>query len=482
MAYINNLQWFRSQMHDGFTESNMLANALLTTPEISMTLAYVNGKAGQSSYLSYLTEGSGRVSIDPTPLSNNVFKWSLMGDITKAVSVTVAASPSSNTGQYGQIFTFGTEEKYFSVGDVLRSDSGTLIRIQAEPYQSGKDFIYTAALAEGDVSTYLSTTDGAVGAQFSFEFSAFEEGSQGGSSKQATPMWFQNQLGIMRASYGMTGDAQTDIMVLKNSKTGSMLWQPFQEWQFNRQWDHAIARALWYSKYNADSNGNISLKGANGRIVRIGAGIFDQIGPYGKRFYTKGTERLYRSLIGDAYMNSAQSDGNKKFVAITGRGGWEEFQNAMKDSIHASNIVDTHFLTSNGENLTFGAEVTTYKGIFGTELTIIHDPMFDDETHNRRKHPKTGYPIESYRMCILDFSTYGGESNIQMVCKKGRENVTFYTAGAATPLTPQSSQNSMLPGLMRSNDIDGWYVHKLTTRGIKIINPTSCIDLQLAID
>lgn len=481
MSGINPLQFTRAKWNpDSMTDSNSLAQALLTMPEISKTVAYA---FGDKYHLQYLTMGTGRVSNKYTPLGNDTFRWPLMGMLHKAVplvayfSGTDVSAPTANVGVNFTPFKLAFGERYFAVGDTIVLDSRqNLIRIQEEPYQDGEAWIYTCQLVTADATEFVNASDLAPGKQASMEFTTFEEYSEGGSSKETYPFWFENQMTIGRKSFGMSGSASTDAMVLK-FPNGKSLWFYEREYQAMLEWQMNTERLRWYGKFNKTSNDTIMLPGKNGRPVKTGAGVLEQVSFANRRTYTVLTEKVIREYILDLMMNSKDAE-NKKFMMFTGRGGMEMFHQAMKDSIRAALIVDTHFVSGSGKDLTLGGQFITYKGLMGTEVTVVHNPLFDDPVANRELHPQTGLPLESYRFVILDFSMYAGESNISMVTKgvdgKDRSMMMWYTAGSTVP---EDSSDSGIKKVMRSNALDGWHCHYLSETAIKIINPLTCGDL-----
>lgn len=478
---MNDLRFVKQKWHAGLTDQNTLANALMTEPEtMGRTLAYI---FGDKYAIQYLTQGTGRVANKYTLIGNDQFRWPLMGMLTKPIAITGAVSPASNIGLNYTTFTIPMAEKYFAVGDVLATTTRELIRVQEEPYQDGADWIYTCAPIASTSTYTVPAADLAVGQELSIEFTAFEEYSEGGDSKEAFPMWFTNQLTISRKSMSMSGSAATDVMVLKG-KTGKELWMYEKQYQVMLQWMEETERLRWYGKYNRDSNGIIHLPGKNTRPVKTGAGIFEQIANSNRRTYSQGTEALFRGFILDLMENSKDSE-NKKFIAFTGIGGMEEFHSAMKDAIAASTLVDSHYVSGDGQNLTLGGQFVTYKGLIGTELTVVHLPLFDDRVKNRELHPKTGRPLESYKFVILDFSMVGGESNISMIAKGAdgidRSFVSWVTAGSQTPAGEAQGGEFSVNKVLRSNALDGWSCHFLSETGIKICNPLSCGVLEMIV-
>jgi hypothetical protein len=485
---INNLQFTKAKWNAGMTEQNNLATALLTMPEISKTLAYAFGPKKYA--LSYLTQGMGRMSSTHKVIGNREFRWPLMGLLTKAVAITSLVNGGSTPGINRTTFQVKLAEKLFALGDVLATHSRTLVRVQTDPVQDGAEYIYTFQLINPDPASYVDPTDLVSGKEVSKEFSAFEENSEGGSDYETTPFWFENQMTTMRGEFSMSGGAQTDVMVLQvggPDKKGSMLWMYEKEYQFMLKWNEYCERMLWYSEYNKDPQGQVHLPGANGRPVFMGSGILEQIAPSNKRTYTTLTEQIVREFLVDLMENARDAE-QTKFVGFCGYWFFEEFHKAMKNSL-ASNgftLVDTHFVSGSGQDLVLGGQFKTYRGLNGTELTLIHNPLYDNKVSNRKLHPITKKPQESYRCTILDFGMYGGESNVSVVAKGAdgidRSLLTWYTAGSQTPGGAMGADNVKgYMSTMRSNAIDGWSCHFLGEKGIKVVNPLSCGELILDI-
>jgi len=315
-------------------------------------------------------------------------------------------------------------------------------------------------------------------------YTAYEEGSRGGGSFEAFPMWFKNQMTTMRQSWGMTGDAATDIMVLDMGKEGgskSNLWMYASDYQKMMYWQRQTEVFRWYGKYNGTADGEINLAGNNGRPVRIGAGVLDQIADSNKRNYTTLTAKIMRDYLTDLQLASKEAE-NKKLIMFTGAGGIQQFQDAINAEHSNYSIVDTTFVSKNGQKMSFDNQSwTTYKGIMGTELTVVHLPLYDDRTLHTKIHPTTGLPLESYRMTFLDFSDYAGEPNISMVTKgkdgKNRAMEMWYTAGSTDPM----GGGSGVKKVMRSSSFDGFECHYLSQQGIKLTNPLSCGELKMEI-
>jgi hypothetical protein len=246
-------------------------------------------------------------------------------------------------------------------------------------------------------------------------------------------------------------------------------------------WQQQVEYYRWYGENNMTPDGEVHLDGANGRAVRIGSGVHEQIAESNRRNYTSLTTDILNDFLTDLQLAHKNAE-NRKLVMFTGAGGLRQFNDSINAVYNNLNIVDTTFVTKNGMDLTFNNQNwKTYKGILGTELTVAHLPLYDDRSKHKDLHPETGLPLESYRMTFLDFSDYAGEPNISMVTKgadgRNRAMEMWYTAGSTDPYS--SGGNSGAKKVMRSSSLDGFECFYLSQQGMKVTNPLGCGELTL---
>jgi len=369
-------------------------------------------------------------------------------------------------------------EKWFGPGAVIVFDDKEYqARVVGEPYQDGNAFVYTVVVADGKAESYIDDSLLASGKQVSRLASAYEEGSEEADIfNYQTPFMLRNHLTTMRASYDITGSAVSSVMVVQLrepvSGKSSYYWADYQEWIAMRQWYERIDMMTMYSKYNAKTDGSVALKGTNGRPVYIGAGLLQQIAPANRRYYTTLTLDLLDTFLSDLSYN-LRGFGERKFIALTGEMGMREFDRVLREKASGYTLVDSKFVNGSGQDLTLGGQFTTYKGLNGIELTLKHFPLYDNTVHNRKLHPISGKPLESYRMTMLDISNKDGQSNLRKVVRKDREMVMWYTGGSVAPGAGHAKSISVL----RSNAKDGYSVHFLSEQGIMLADPTTSGEL-----
>jgi hypothetical protein len=478
---LNSLQLYKTKWFSDLVDENMLANALLTKPhEVSTVLSYIFGRFDQGNIVDFITNGMGKTMT----IENRQYEWNVMIEHDKAVAIRAAQQAGADVvstdvpGLNQQPFQIWLAEKWFGPGAILEFDDKEFqVRVVGEPYQDGSDWVYTVVVADGQPESYIPPSLLAAGKQVSRTGSAYEEYSdEADIVNYQTPFKLRNHLTTMRMTYDITGDAYSSVMVIAirdpKTKKSTFYWSAYQEWVALRQWYERIDRMTMYSKFNAKSDGTVSLQGTNGRPVYIGAGLLQQIAPANRKPYTTLTLDLLDTFMSDLSYNIL-GQGERKFLALTGEMGMREFDRVLRAKASGYTLVDTKFVSGSGQNLELGGQFTSYKGLNGIEMTLKHFPIYDNPVFNRKLHPTSGKPLESYRMTFIDFGMRDGESNIRKVVRKDREFVMWHVAGAVAPGAGHAKSITT----MRANAKDGYQVNFLSEQGIMLADPTTSGEL-----
>ena len=435
---LNGLQMYTGKWFSDLVDETMLSNALLTKPhEVSGVISYVFGQMdkGYTSSLDFLTGGLGKTMV----IENREYRWKVMIDSDRAVTIRGAKWNNSDVvsgtkaGIGNTPIMLWLDSKWFGAGAILELDDKEFqLRISGAPYQDGNDWVYTTYLADGQYDSFAPGDYLLNGCQVSRLGSAYEEYSEEADILNYNSHFeMKNCLTTLRLSYDITGTAYSTVMAiaLRNPETGktSYLWADYQEWVALREWYKRMERMLIYGKYNANLDGSVSLMGSNGRPVYTGAGLLQQISPANQRPYTVLTADIIEEFLFDLSYNVLGTN-ERKFVAFTGEMGLREFDKVLKQKAEGMRLIDTVFVTGSGQDLKLGGQFKTYAMTNGIELTVKYASCFDDLIHNRKLHPVTGKPLESYKFVIVDFGTRDGEANVVKVARKGRELVMWNTS------------------------------------------------------
>lgn len=481
---LNNLQLYKGKWFSDLVDENMLSRALAIRPhEVSTIVSYVFGTKdqGYSSFIDMLTGGLGKTMT----IDQREFTWKVMIESDRAVTIRSAEwNGTQIDGSNYDTITAGLgntpiklwlEDKWFGPGAILEFDDWNYIaRVSGEPYQDGNEWVYTVFPADGQSATYIPGQYLLPGKQVSRQGSAYEEYSdEADILNYNTHFEMKNCLTTLRLSYDITGTAYSTVMAiaLRNPETGktSYMWADYQEWVALREWYKRMERMLIYGKYNATADGTVALMGTNGRPVYTGAGLLQQISPANQRPYTTLQADIMEEFLFDLSYNQLGVT-ERKFVAFTGEMGLREFDKVLKQKAEGMRLIDTVFVTGSGQDLKLGGQFKTYSMTNGIELTVKYAACMDDLVHNRKLHPVTGKPLESYKFFIIDFSTRDGEANVVKVARKGRELVMWNTSGSVAPGAGYGK--SITTG--RSNAKDGYSVHYLGEVGLMLRDPRAC--------
>jgi hypothetical protein len=323
----------------------------------------------------------------------------------------------------------------------------------------------------------MPAADVAAGSQFASLFAPVGiDWSRGNASNWEAPAKVRHKLTTIRKSYQISGNAKETVMEmgLPTASGGtSKYWMDFEEWQYMLQWKEECEMYLWYGEQSYDSKGQTNMLDENGQPVIIGPGLLEQI--QNKETYSVLTSQKIKDVIRSIFYG--MSDGqNKQVTLYTGIGGADEFDQAMKAELEASSyrqFNDGKFVNGSGRNMELSGFFTTYQHVDGHVVRVVKVPLFDHGgvAQASELHPKTGLPLESYRMVFVDQSNYQGEPNLQMVTRKNREMLRWAVAGSTVP--------TGFPGNdLRASDIDGASVHFLKVMGVVLKRFDTSLDLR----
>lgn len=457
------------------TDVASISTAMLTQPEkLSPMLTYLGGREDERFPLTWMTESSGNVR----RLEKLEYEYDVMTRLRKTRPIAVSPTVPGDLGRGHSFFKLTFPDRWFIKDYTLVSKSGVLLRIMSDPVPNGKNWDYTFRLISPDPSAVLPEADAQAGSQFASMFAHVGvDWSRGNASNSEAPAKVRHKLSTMRKSYAMSGNAPLEVMEinLPNAKGGtSKYWMDFEEWQYMLQWKEECENYYWYGEQSYGSSGDTNLVDENGQPIVIGPGILEQI--QNRHTYSYMTAKLLKTIIRDTFYGMTDGQ-NKQLTVFTGIGGAEEFDRAMKAELSANVYKQFNsgtFVSGSGRNLALTGFFTTYEHIDGHTVRVVKLPLLDHGSVAQagERHPETGLPLESYRMIFLDQSSYNGESNVQMVTRKGREMIRWAVAGSTIP-------NGFSGNDLRASDIDGASVHFLKVAGILLRRFDTSFDLQM---
>lgn len=456
------------------TNDASLSRMLLTQPEkITPVLTYLMGNEDSRFPLHYLSEGM-RSTME---IAGDEYEYDVVGRIFKAVPLAAVVS-TTNAGIGYSEFTMTFNEGIFPEKYTIFSPRGYQLVVKSRKNIGGQ-WQYTVAISGAKSSSdFIPSVELQAGALYTLGYyQAASWGSRGSESTSTAPYKIRGDVSTIRKSYAWEGNVkhrQAKGIELGTKGGGStQLWWSFEEWQHNLSFRRECESAYWYSKSNRDVNGQINERDAEGNPIFRGSGLLEQI--VNKDTYSELTAEKIKQTIRDTFFGMSDAQ-NKQITLFTGTGGRDAFDQAMKADLLGQGYIkltDNKFVTGSGRKLELGGYFDTYHHVDGYTINIVTNNLYDDGPMSKGLfHPKTGLPLESYRMTFVDTSIYDGTSNMVMITKKGRAMVRAMVKGM-NEVSQNLSGNDLV-----ATDKDASSLHMLKTGQVVLRRFNTSIDLQ----
>lgn len=471
---------------DVYTDDALLyKTGLIEQQALSKNLTYLWGRDSDMFPLLTTTQGQNAFkSIKPTLLNDSQYTWPVMGRMrwtTKVVGLVDTAN--SNPGKGFASFDMYVQDNFIHYQySAYSPDQKNQVRFMSEPRKEGDNkYRVTVQLMTGDINEYIAASNFIPGKAWAMgPTSVGGQLSDGTTSNRMTPGKMTNQFGWQRYSKPITGNISNKVvnieLDLDNGGTTNM-WLPFElkQWEMERRMLDEID--LWFSTYNRDANGMITLndpetgvpipKGAGVKQIIKAAGNYDTYATLTKAKFDNTVRAVYDSRPDGAA-------GITEIVLYTGLGGAEAFHNMLINE--AGNYVvaiGSKVVTGEG-SLTFGAYFNRYQMIDGKVITVRPVKMFDygvfaeQDRANGRMY--NGLPMSSYTMAFIDHTidNNSGERNVQLVAEQGREEISGIYVGL-TPI-PSAWKPVVDKDRQLSTTKDKASYEVMTSRGINFMN------------
>ena len=472
----------RQQWHANMTELNHLGAALLIKPEKikkTMDTLFSAQYYYSDNPLSSMLMGK---KITEEEIDTYEWEWDLKGASTRPLVVLEDIDPTDTTkGKWGNTFRLKLDENWFIPGDVIYPGSTNKkfqARVEDFPVKHGNGWVYTLRLMTDDQQLFIPQKYFQPGTQWAKLYSVYAEGAdQSGSTQFSTPITLRNRMWKLRKQYKITADADNAVLAVAiPTPDGKYVssWIKYAEAEYWRQWYRERERAIWYMR-STDT-----VLDSNGRPIRSGPGIQEQLEDSNIHYYTHLTARLIEEYLMDIFYSRVKPGQRKEVVGFTGEYGMLAFHRAVMDWMNKNGFIKNVEVFTNKVKseyhpnaLEVGFKIVKYTMATGISLRLVHNPLYDDREINFEIDPITGYPLESQRITFLDFT--GGEgydSNVKL--KRKRKGYAFgYVEGLYGPYGPSKGKSSAHAG-------EYYEMHVSETFGIHIHDVTKCGELILA--
>ena len=482
----------------GLTKDNQLASIYQRAPQpvadfMVQLLALYRGKSLESELAKYPTK-----EFD----TDDEFTWHVIGSSRRNIPllearnesgvVVQAGDPNVGVGTAPFYLVFG--EDWFADGEVLFGNLNEVypMRVLGDPRMEGTNAVYKVELM-GGITDGIPSERLLQGERFSHEFAPVERelSRKVGDVRFTAPVAMRNEWTTLRKQYKVPGSTMLNkklacgvpVVDKNGNKKVETMWMPWVEWQFEQEWSDEKNSALMFGTSNRNQNGEYGNVGKSGEVIRMGDGLLAQM-KYGNTYYYND---FSLKMLEDALyeLSAAKLDfGQRTFVIRTGEQGAILFHNAVRNSlsgwqefqINADNLGMVRKTTSplNKNALAAGFQFTEFSAPNGVVVKLEVDNFYDDPVRNKQLD-SNGHPLMSSRFDIMYIGTMD-QPNIFKCALKGHPEFRGFQWGPfANPFTGDTNNMSA------SFDEDAAVMHRKTTLGVCILDPTRTMSLIPAI-
>lgn len=481
----------------GLTKDNQLASIYQRAPQLVsefmvQLLALNRGKSLESELAKYPTK-----QFD----TDDEFSWQIIGSSRRNIPLVGARRIDNNPVEAGgENVGIGTEpfylvfnEDWFADGEVLFGNLNEVypMRVLGDPRVEGTQYVYKVELM-GGITDGIPAERLLAGERFSHEYAPVERelSRKVGDVRFSAPITVRNEWTTLRKQYKVPGSSMLNkklacgVPVVKDGKKDvKTMWMPWVEWQFEQEWSDEKNSALMFSSSNRTQNGEYLNIGKSGEVIRMGDGLLAQM-RYGNTYYYN---TFSLKMLEDALyeLSAAKLDfGDRTFVIRTGEIGAIMFHNAVRNAMSgwtefsvngdALGVVRKTSSPLNKNALAAGFQFTEFSAPNGVTVKLEVDNFYDDPVRNKQLD-KDGHPAMSSRFDIMYIGTTDQPNIFKCALKNNPEFRGFQWGPFANPFTGQTNN------MNASFDEDAAVMHRKTTLGVCILDPTRTMSLIPAI-
>ena len=485
----------------GLTKSNHLGAIFQEQPQqatnlMVQLLAWYRGKTLDTFLSQFPTK---------TFATDDEYTWQVIGSAMRNIPLceardcdgNVVTAESDNIGTNGEPFYLVFPEDWFADGEVIVGELNEIypIRVLGEGRNEGTNTVYKVELM-GGITSGIPAERLLAGERFSVEYAPVERelSRQVGDIRFASPVAMRNEFSTIRIKHKVPGSMLNKKVAFgiplvdpDGKKRVENMWMHNVQWELEWQWNEYKNNLLAYGRSNRNQNGEYLNIGKSGEVIRMGAGLYEQMEVSNTDPYNNFSLKRF---MDDLYMISRNKleFGQRKFIVKTGEMGAIQFSRAaLTDGSGWSPITYEYDAAALGimakttakTNPQGGAykltapQVTEFVAPNGVYVKIDVDPFYDDPVRN--KITINGAPAMSYRYDIFDIGTMDQPNIFKVGVQDQVGDYTSYQWGLRNPFTGQKGNPNM------SFDEDSAIIHKMTTTGICVLDPTRTMSYYPAV-
>lgn len=429
--------------------------------------------------------------------SSDEYTWDVIGSHRRNIPLVEARDVNGTTITSTVVAGKNTEPFYlvfpidwFADGEVIVGNLNEKypMRILGDVKMEGTNAVYKVELMGGN-------TDGIpgerlqTGERFSVEYAPVERemSRKVGDVRFSSTAKMKNEFSTIRIQHKIGGNMLNKKYACgipatdKNgNKTVYNMWTHYVDYELECQFSDAKNNVMAFGRSNRNANGEYLNIGKSGNVIKMGAGLYEQMEVSHTYYYdTAGFNLDYLQNILYDLCAAKLGFGDRHFIIKTGERGAIQFHKAVVNevsgwgtyNINASELGILNKASSNlnKSSVAAGYQFTEYRMPNGVVVSLDVDPYYDDPVRNKVMHPNGG-PAFSYRYDIFDIGTMD-QPNIFKCAVKGETEIRGYQWGLRNPFTGAMNNPYM------SFDEDSAVIHKMATLGVCVLDPQRTVSI-----
>jgi hypothetical protein len=386
------------------------------------------------------------------PIMNDTLSWSVLDRTRKSATLSSGFTNGVASDTYTLDITAATANLgYFLVGDVVRTESGVLLKVTAVGDAGG---FQTITVSKFDGSNIV-TGDTADGEKLGHAFNVHAQASNGPAGRVYLPTEEYNYTQILKSGTKVGRDMLSNKIWLDVAGGQSWYWEN-EQIMFDEHF-RDIENTIMFGT-RSSSGSTKTTRGIWDRVVTAGEG---QVINYASG--TGITESNIQSLIERLVREGSSSE----LLVLCGSTAFSQIQQALK-SYAVNGGIDYGAFGGNA----VGLDIMTYQ-FFGKKLNFVHYALFDDDKMLPFVSTPTSTKVNFRNVALfLDMgSTSKGEKLLKLYYRDGDAGQAKLIHKVIPGMVGIGGANTSDTGGIAANSFDGFEVQVLTEMLVKFSLP-----------
>lgn len=339
--------------------------------------------------------------------SDDEYTWDVIGSSMRNIPLVeardadgkvITSEDETNVGMNGEPFYLVFAEDWFPDGVIIVGELNEVypIRVLGDGRAEGTNTVYRVQLT-GGVTTGIPVDQVLAGKRFSIEYAPVSRGlsRQVGGVHYASPVSMRNEFTTIRIHDKVSGDMLNKKIAFgipvfdekRGTHTTMTMWMHYEQWALEQEWNDYKNNALAFGRSNRNLNGEYMDFDKSGEVLKMGAGLFEQMEVSNTMPYNTFSLKLIEDALYE--LSASKLDfGDRTFIIKTGERGALQFHKAVLDTVsgwtafqvNADNLGMIRKTQSplHDNALSAGFQFVEFLAPNGVKVKIDVDPMYDN--------------------------------------------------------------------------------------------------------